>query len=115
MLLPELIQIDTGEPYPFTCTVYREHSFSGGHCAQSHMLVCPCCCKIWGWFKVHDDELLYPRAQSCEACNVEDDWMPVPGSILVEEGWGVIDEELLKALPDELVKREFRLHLEAYS
>jgi hypothetical protein len=69
-----------------------------------------------------DEHICWPVAQFCETCQtsptgllVKSDWCPVPGSLLVEEGWGVIDTALLNALPDSLVTREFNLHLRAYS
>jgi hypothetical protein len=37
-------------------------------------------------------------------------WHPVPGSLLIEEGLCIIDESLLDALPEPLLKREFTLH-----
>jgi hypothetical protein len=104
-----------GTPEAF---VHREHSYNGQtKVAYSHMLICPKCCQIWATlrFLQDDDGLVWPVAQFCEECASKDDWHPVPGSILKEEGWGVIDNSLLAALPPELVKREFNLHMKAYS
>jgi hypothetical protein len=61
-----------------------------------------------------DDKYVWPVAQFCELCNERDDWIPVPGSLLHEEGWGIIDDSLLAALPEELVRREFLLHIKVY-
>jgi hypothetical protein len=52
-------------------------------------------------------------AQFCEDCNERDEWVPVPGSIFSEEGWGIIDDSLLAVLPEELIAREFYLHIKA--
>lgn len=101
--------------------VHREHSYhEQTHVAHSHMLVCPACRDQWAELKFVQDRLVFPRAQFCEGCrlNIHDlnetdrGWYPVPGSLFVEEGWGVIDDSLLRVLPDELVQREFRLHME---
>ncbi len=102
-----------------TYIVEREHSFQGHadgwYVAKSHCLYCPLCQQIWATLKFTDDTLVWSRDQICEGCFiVKDEWMPVPGSLLVEEGYGVIDTALLDALPDELLKREVELHLKAY-
>lgn len=94
--------------------VNREHSFSDHHyVAKSHGLICPQCRRQWATLKFTDDALVWPVAQFCENHPIPDEWMPVPGSILNEEGWGVIDDSLLAVLPDELVVREFHLHIKA--
>lgn len=100
--------------------IHREHSFTGHDSngwyeAHSEILVCPRCHKSWAELLFVDDQDWWPTSAYCEQCNVKDDWHPVPGSILVEEGYGVIDTALLAALPKELVEREFKLHIEAYS
>jgi hypothetical protein len=95
--------------------VHREHNFSFGHVATSCLLVCPACRRSWAELKFVDDSFVWPRSQFCEQCWHTDEWHPVPGSLFVEEGWGVIDDSLLKALPDDLLLREFNLHLKAYS
>lgn len=100
--------------------IHREHSFGQpgeppGHVAHSHCLFCPGCQGVWAWLKIHGETLTWPVAQSCAQCKITDPWMPVPGSILAEEGWGLVDTALLSALPEPLLQREFVLHLEAYS
>lgn len=96
--------------------VHREHSFGGQtHIARSHMLVCPKCRQTWAWLKFVDDTLCWPQGQFCKDCGATDYWHPVPGSLLVEEGYGVIDESLLDKLPLELLQREFELHIKAYN
>lgn len=98
--------------------IEREHSFpgqgDGWHEAKSYSLHCPRCGSRWADVIFAGETLVWPVAQTCESCQVEDEWMPVPGSLLVEEGYGVIDTALLAALPEELVRREFQLHLKAY-
>ena len=98
--------------------IERPHSFGGdppGHVAKSHVLYCPRCHTQWAVLYFDDDEDFWPVGQFCEECGVKDDWCPVPGSCLVEEGFGIIDEGLLAALPSALLRREFELTLKAYS
>lgn len=103
--------------------IHREHSFQGlhpdgWHVACSRILVCPACWEAWALLKFVDDTYAWPIPQFCGSCQPptrEHGWYPVPGSLLVEEGWGVIDTALLNALPAELVRREFDLHMGAYS
>ncbi len=96
--------------------VHREHAFNDQmNVACSVLIVCPTCHRMWATLKFVDTQIAWPRAQWCEGCNQKDPWHPVPGSILIEEGWGTIDDSLLAALPPDLVAREFYLHLKAYS
>lgn len=107
------------------CVVPREHSFGHpgqppGYVARSHCLFCPKCERVWAHLRLIGQDgkhaaCTWPVAQSCAQCQVITPWLPVPGSLLVEEGWGVIDLELLWALPEPLLRREFDLHLKAYS
>src|SRR6266850_1600836 len=93
--------------------IEREHSFND--CKQtafSHMLVCPSCQTIWAKFIIEKDRIVWPKAQFCEQCPIiSDPWHLVPGSLLVEEGWGVVDESLMEALPPELMLRELELYM----
>jgi hypothetical protein len=105
-----------GKDYgPYTWKIEREHSFNGQlNTAASYMLVCPGCQRIWAKHIIEGHDLLYPRAQFCDMCNiVPDGWHPVPGSLLIEEGWGVIDDSLLAAMPADLLEREYNLHTKA--
>ena len=97
--------------------IHRHHSFGDStHVACSQLLVCPACSRPWAMLHLLDeDPFVWPYAAFCGCIPYRDDWRPVPGSILIEEGWGLIDESLLAALPPELVRREFDLHLKAYS
>lgn len=93
-------------------TIDREHSFNDNlNSATSQLLVCPACHTIWARLIMVDPQPAWPVAQTCEACTLSDEWIPVPGSLLVEEGWGIIDDSLLQALPEELLRREFDLHM----
>ena len=98
--------------------VSREHAYGGnpaGRVAYSHILYCPRCCKQWAALYFPDEKDCWPRGQFCADCGVVGDWNPIAGSLLVEEGYGVIDESLLAALPIPLLRREFELTLKAYS
>jgi hypothetical protein len=93
----------------------REHSYNNQlNVAHSRVLVCPVCVASWAVIKIEGSSMVWPEAQLCAYCGVADEWMPVPGSLLVEEGWGVIDDSLLEALPEVLLRREFELHLKTY-
>lgn len=99
--------------------VNRDHSFEDcTYVAKSHALFCPGCQEVWAILRFVDEDEVWPVAQFCEHCVpsrfIESPWYPVPGSLLVEEGWGVIDEALLAVLPEQLLKREIKLHLKAY-
>jgi hypothetical protein len=91
--------------------ILREHAFGEGHVAQSHVLVCPVSGQPWAYLLIEGDDYIEPRGVFCPL-HTQRAWnSPVPGSILYEEAFGLIDSSLLKALPDELVRREFKLHL----
>lgn len=97
-------------------TVHREHAFGNqGHVAYSRLLVCPKCHEVWAKLLILEEPYAYAVGASCERCGVSDKMHPVPGSILTEEGFGVIDDSLLDKLPPELVAREFRLHMNHYA
>jgi hypothetical protein len=95
--------------------IEREHSFgAAGHTARSYCLVCPSCLSIWAKFRMEGDPFCWPVAQFCRRCPVFADGLrPVPGSLLIQHGLDTIDDSLLLALPEELLIREFTLHLEA--
>lgn len=99
--------------------IEREHSFHGssgelGHVAHSTFLVCPKCRLVWATLQFPDEPFGWPVAAFCRSHEYRDSWHLVSGSILTEEGWGVIDDALLDGLPPSLVKREFELHMKAY-
>ena len=83
--------------------------------AVSHCLICPACGRTWATLSFPDDRLIWPRAAFCGCLNYRDDWLPVPGSLLVEEGYGAVDDQLLLALPPDLLRREFDLHMKVFS
>jgi hypothetical protein len=114
MIRPQCIQLF--DEVDDTHWVHRDHAYADqSHVAHSQLLVCPRCCTPWAKLRFDDDDLCWPMSQFCEHCPLRDDWHPVPGSLLVEEGWGVVDDSLLQALPLSLLKREFDLHLKAFS
>jgi len=115
------IALSTGDDWAISY-VHRKHSFGGDpptHEAKSHALFCPSCHIVWAVLRFVGEEEVWPVGQFCQLHQVQrtrkSEWCPVPGSILVEEGWGVIDEALLFALPEPLLRREFDLHIKAYS
>ncbi len=95
----------------------RERAFpgvAGWYSAHSCCYVCPACGKVWACMLIDDEPLMWPRAAFCRQHPIKTDWCPVPGSILTEEGWGVIDKSLLNALPPALLKHEILVHLKAF-
>lgn len=95
-------------------TFSREHSFADDtKSAVSQLLVCPACHRCWAKLLLADEPLAWPRAAFCAMCGQSDMLRPVPGSLLLEEGLGAIDESLLDALPQPLLEREFKLHEKA--
>lgn len=105
-----------GEGYvePFNRPRSYESGYGGWMWAYSILLICPRCKQYWAELTFEGDKDSWPRSAYCEHCAVVDKWHPVPGSVFVEEGWGVIDTTLLNTLPDWLVKREFNLHMRTY-
>ena len=94
-----------------TFGIVREHNFGNeDHVARSALLVCPKCHWMWAKILIENEPYAWQRTAFCAWCNQSNLWCPVPGSLLSEEGLGLIDENLLAALPLELVKREFALH-----
>ena len=115
MIQTQLIQL--GIQWTSSQYVHREHSFADhSHVAHSHSLICPKCETTWARlvFLNSEDSFVWPESQFCERCNIKDSWHPVPGSLFIEEGWGVIDDSLLDVLPQTLLIREFHLTLKAY-
>jgi hypothetical protein len=92
--------------------------FCNGHRVFSGAMFCPMCRRVWAELALEGRGFFEPRAVSCEPCNYRDDLHPVPGSILDNRsicGTAGIDTALLKALPEEILRHEFNLHLKAYS
>ena len=82
-----------------------------GRWAESYLAVCPICKAIWAEVKVEEMPQFNVRPMLCSRHEPILPFNPVPGSILSEEGLGRIDEEMLKALPTDLLTRELQLHL----
>lgn len=100
--------------------VWRRHAWpaepNGWHQAHSYCLVCPGCLRVWAEVRLDSDPWCYAVPGFCEECQSppETHWLlGVKGSILLEEGLGNVDLPLLDALPEELLRREFRIHLQA--
>lgn len=115
-LREQIISLDSRCPEDGVYRLEREHSweveFGSYHVAVSHCLFCPACGRIWATLSFPDETLIWPRAAFCAHCSrFAGAWDPTPGSLLYEEGWGVIDVALLAALPSVLVRREFLLHV----
>jgi len=106
-------------------TITRSFSWrsitDGWSYAGNQMLVCPKCQKIWAYLDFkrpmqagEEAGCLWPVAAFCEKCPSNG---PVPsGSIMISYGFDGenYDLPLLYALPLDLLKREFELHLNHY-
>lgn len=86
-----------------------------GYPVRGMVWVCPRCRMLW---LMYESPGLYTiHAAPCEDCPeaASEVIRPVPGSLINDwTGLGGIDEDLLDALPLELVKREFELTLTAW-
>lgn len=77
--------------------------------------VCPVCCKVWGILAIEERELIF----TASPCVRHAGYSPyrVDGSLLYSYSTfeaGNFDVALLDALPPELLRREFELHLNHY-
>lgn len=105
-------QSDWGAAY----YAFRRDPFCLGYPVYSSLLVCPVCCTIWAKLTMENDTKAHrPQAAVCQSCfPTREAWDGSwPGSILQNDlistsGW---DQELLKAMPLELLQREFELTL----
>src|SRR6266849_624663 len=101
-----------------TWLVSREDSIRG-YPAYSGVMFCPVCCLIWAKLTIETGEFTLfrgartiPCEKHSQACH--EDRRPVAGSLLDNPTANGIDEPLLAALPPDLLKREFDLHLKAF-
>lgn len=88
----------------------------GWSTACSVGFVCPVCLKVWAMLSFPEVE---PRFQASRCAQHREkapaDSPRVDGSIIEDigyAGWGLIDYGLLYALPEDLLRREFDLHLQ---
>lgn len=81
----------------------------GYHVAQSACLVCPRCTMVWAHLDLGGE--LWPQGVFCASCGGFDRLSPVAGSIIQQVSYLAFDEPLLEALPEDLLRREFDLHL----
>jgi hypothetical protein len=93
--------------------------FWKGYSVVPRALTCPQCLDVWCTIIPEDNESpschdVVPA--TCVHCTAASRWMyPVPGSIINDwTGLGGWDDDLLEALPEDLVKREFELTLKAW-
>lgn len=80
---------------------FQPDSYSFAH---SHALICPVrnCLKQWAVMAFEGDETIAPTPQRCRTHG--------GGSLFVN--YGSLDEPLLNALPEELLKRELEVNLD---
>lgn len=107
----------TGTFYPDVAhdwAVQRE-ALSNGYPVYSGLMVCPICCRLWAKLIMEDQAFFEARSIPCEqhASACHPDLRPVAGSLLDNPTANGYDEPLLQALPEDLLRREFDLHLKA--
>jgi hypothetical protein len=98
------------------CWSLSRDPFSQGYPVYSGLMVCPECCQIWAKLTIEGEPFYEARSIPCvnHPTHSHPDLRPVPGSLLDNPTCNGIDESLLAALPEDLLRREFDLHLKAY-
>ena len=84
--------------------------------SQALGFVCPTCCKIWGVLSCQEQEL-YFITRHCSIHATSKGEKPVDGSILYDYSvieHGNFDLPLLAVLPQQLLAREVKLHLQHF-
>lgn len=76
---------------------------------------CPACQRVWATIRYQPDKLVYPDAVVCEHCDATCSRGTVPGSLFKDYDDQETSESLVRALPFELLLREFHLQLKAIS
>lgn len=83
---------------------------------ENSLLVCPACQRAWASLSYLDRrQWHYPIPAFCVDCPFEDWRGNIPGSLLLNYGYGhTYDTELLERMPEPLLRREFNIHLAWY-
>lgn len=94
-------------------TIQRPRLLNGYHLVSA-VLVCPVCTRIWCRLAC-DNNLAFHEARTSpcsECCSAgHPDLRPVAGSILDNQNCNTWDYDLLDRLPEDLLRREFALHM----
>lgn len=92
----------------------REQSDGAEFVPSRWVKICPHCLTIWAVSNFDNDiNVCYQiHAVSCQNCGVASYNAPVPGSILDNSYRLATDWDLFEDLPEPLLKREAKLHLE---
>lgn len=100
--------------YKIDRTAFSWREDIGGWPVYSSVLVCPTCLVTWASLKVDNREDIFQvEGTSCEACNRTNHYLRIPGSLLYNSTCNGTDWGLIDAMPSDLVRREFLLHLRA--
>lgn len=99
------------------CYDFSRTPFTEGYPVYSRCFVCPKCITVWGVLLNIGGLGIVSRAEvvSCEQCDWRDGVdVEIPGSILYYSiPVSGVDWQLLEALPEPLLRREFDLTLKA--
>lgn len=85
----------------------------GGFHIGSRAKVCPHCLELWAYMKAESDPIFGIESQSCSSCSREY-LLGVPGSLLDDRLSWTVDWDLIRYLPERLLRREFELHVKAF-
>lgn len=102
----------TSEHAEFRCVIERPErdEARGGFWIGSRAKVCPSCLSIWALMQTERDPVYGVDSQFCEVCRVEY-CNGVPGSLLDDRQSWTVDWDLIRYLPEPLLRREFELHV----
>lgn len=95
--------------------IERESQFCLGYPIHSSIFVCPVCTTIWASSGFEGDDIYVPQMVSCEDCTWKGLPGQIPGTILHNDciSQSATDVDLIHALPEDLLRREFHLHIKA--
>lgn len=94
---------------------FSREDHCGGYPVYSGLLICPICLKTWARLTLDGIDFHEARTAPCQAHSAacHPDLRPVAGSLLDNPTINGYDSVMLDVLPEQLLRREFDLHLKA--